>query len=68
MNRPISDELWQKGQTQPKVVLLELTDRRLSNLNLTPEIIAQLQENPLLQAIIKRLYIETGNELTAIAA
>ena len=68
VNCPISDELWQKGQVEPKKVLLELTDRRLSNLNLTPETIAQLQESPLLQKIIKQLSAELMNESeTAIA-
>lgn len=57
INHPISDELWQKGQSHPKKVLLELTDGYLSTLlyKLTPEIIAQLQENPALQEIIEKL-------------
>jgi hypothetical protein len=68
VNRSISDELWQKGQVEPKKVFLELTDRRLSNLNLTSEIIAQLQENPLLQNIIKQLSAELTNEPQAAIA
>jgi hypothetical protein len=69
VNRPITDDLWQKGQVEPKKVLLELTDSRLSNLNLNPETIAQLQESPPLQDIIKQLSAELTNELqTAIAA
>ncbi len=54
-NRPIDDELWKKGQTQPKKVLVELMEGYLSKMNLTPEIIAQLQENPALKEIIEKL-------------
>jgi hypothetical protein len=59
LNQEISDELWQKGQTQPKVVLQLLTGNRkyLSDLmpHLTPDIIQQLQENPILKEIVKKL-------------
>jgi hypothetical protein len=68
VNRRISDELWQKGQTQPKAVLLELTDRRLSNLNLTPDIVRELQETPILKGIINQLSVELTNELQAAIA
>ena len=55
VNHPISDELWQKGQTQPKAVLIELMDGYISKINPTSEIIAQLQENPTLKEIIEKL-------------
>ena len=55
VNKPVSDELWKQGQTQPKKVLLELMDRYISKMNLTPEITAQLQENPALKEIIEKL-------------
>lgn len=55
VNCSISDELWQKGQTQPKAVLLELTNGYLPKLNLNTEIIAQLQENPALKEMIEKL-------------
>jgi hypothetical protein len=68
VNRSISNELWQEGKTQPKKVLLELTDRSLSNLKLTSDIIVQLQENPILQDIIKQLSAELTNEQQAAIA
>ena len=65
VNQPISDELWQKGQTQPKAVLVEVMDGYLSKMNLTPEIIAQLQENPTLKEMIEKL--SSTEQLTTTA-
>lgn len=55
----VSEELWQKGQFRPKIVLQELTGRKnyLSVLEqrLTPDVIQQLQKNPALKEIVEKL-------------
>jgi hypothetical protein len=51
----ISDELWQKGQTQPSAVCKELRINKFLESRLTPDIVAQLQENPILKGIIEKL-------------
>jgi len=64
----ISDELWQKGQTQPGAVCKELRINNFLESRLTPDIVQKLQKNPLLQGIIKQLSAELMNESeTAIA-
>jgi len=73
IGKEIDDESWQRGQyQQSKRMLLKLIGEK-NHINflqqrLTPDVVQELQKNPILQDIIKQLSAELTNESeTAVA-
>lgn len=72
MQRSITDELWYQAKYQPKQVLTELIgDKNILPFlekNLSFDIVQKLQQNPLIQDIVKQHFVQLANELQVAIA
>lgn len=74
-DKPMTDDLWRRSSYEPSKVLMELLDckrrDKLSNFlekKLTPEIIEELQQNPLINNIVQKHIDASVMNNNAVAA